>query len=96
MRGVDYFGEIGDIHTKAIELGLSDDDLLHIVLLGVINEEIRLGSKHYDDDGNLLENAVSVLRVMMEENGTVVAQLKEGRNPSLEYFNEILDDIDYD
>jgi len=91
---VDYFGEIGNIHEKATELGISSDDLLHIVMLGAIGEEIRSGSKHYDEDGNWLETAASVLQVV-EEGGTVVAKLQANREYSLEFFDEDVD-IDYD
>lgn len=84
---MDIFGEIGNISEKAEELGISREDLLHIVMLGAIGEEIRQGSIHYDSDGNLLIDAASVLRVM-EEGGTVVANLKEDREISLDFFFE--------
>lgn len=83
---MDYLSEPIDFFSTAEELGISPDEAFRISMLGIINQEIKLGTKHFDEQGNLLRTAASVLKCV-DKGATIVLEVDESRK---NLFFEIL------
>lgn len=83
---MDYLTDPIDIFDKSEELGLSQEQVLHISMMKTIDGEIKLGTRHFDEKGNFLRTANSVLK-QLDRGETIVVEVDDSRK---QFFLDIL------